>query len=158
MTFVGTVNRTALGVPAVMVVITAFAGCARQYNERGEPRSGMLVFHPIAQMEAQRRAERFLRAYLGNEPRHYEGARVTRWINAQGKASWTFSYFDGGIDTGPVVEVQENTGRGRVKTHWGNVLLIDNYMASSSATDEFRELDDFKYRLAAQEAQRSRKR
>jgi hypothetical protein len=158
MTFVGPVHRTARAVPAVMVVITAFAGCARQYNERGEPRSGMLVFHPIARIEAQRRAERFLRAYVGSEPKHYQDARVTRWINQQGQASWAFSYSDGGIDTGPIVEVQENTGRGRVKTHWGNVLLIDNSMASSGATDEFRELDDFKHRLAAQEAQRSRKR
>ena len=158
MTFVGQMNRAGSAVPAVMVVITAFAGCARQYNDRVEPRSGKLVFHPIAKIEAQHQAERFLRAYLGSEPHRYEVSRVTRWINAKGQASWAFSYSDGGIDTAPIVEVQENTGRGRVKTHWGNVLLIDNYMASSSATDEFRELEDFKHKLAAQEARRSRKR
>ena len=158
MTIVGPVSRAGRAAPAVMVIITAFGGCTRQFNEGGEPRSGKLVFHPIAKIEAQRLAESFLRAYRGAEPHSYKGTRVTRWIDAQGRASWAFTYFDGGIDTGPTVEVQENTGRGRVKTHWGNVLLIDNYMASANGNDEFRELDDFKNKLAAQEIRRSRKR
>jgi hypothetical protein len=134
-----------------LILALAQPGCARQFAEVGG--DGSMIFQPIGKIEARAKAEPFLKAYLGAGRANMKLESVTRWAEPKSPPHWAVKYSGQGIHTGVTVELEDHTGKARVKGFLGNVLIEDNASAGTAgAVDAFRTLEDFRRRLAAQSA------
>jgi len=144
-------QRKSLILLVYAVLPFCFMGCAKAFH--GTKAAGT-VFRPGAKAAAKHSAQAFLFAYAGPEAARYQLGRTLYWDDTY----WTCTFSDMGIDTSIYVDIEDGTGKGRIKGNFGNVLLKDNaYGWNVRHPDPFRTLEDFRSELAEQKVREKKR-